>query len=111
MSIEVESSSARQPGQNGAAIRVTRIRRWTGVFLAIGLVVMVVSGLGLFAWHDVPQVEAATGSFLGIDYEVWSHLHLISSILFTSAAASHLRLNWRPLLRYFGARSGGKGPK
>lgn len=103
MSIEVESSSARQPGQNGAAIRVTGIRRWTGVFLAIGLVVMVVSGLGLFAWHDVPQEEAATGSFLGIDYEVWSHLHLVSSILFTAAAASHLRLNWSPLLRHFGA--------
>jgi len=67
MSIEVESSSTRQPGQNGAAIRVTRIRRWAGVFLAIGLVVMVVSGLGLFAWHDVPQEEATTGGFLGID--------------------------------------------
>lgn len=103
MTIDVEAPSVRQPGQNGAAIRVTGIRRWTGVFLAIGLVVMVVSGLGLFAWHDVPQPEAATGSFLGIDYEVWSHLHLVSSILFTAAAASHLRLNWSPLLRHFGA--------
>jgi hypothetical protein len=111
MSVDVETPSARQPSQNGVAIRPTSIRRWTGIFLAIGLVVMVVSGLGLFAWHDVPQAEAATGSFLGIDYEVWSHLHLISSILFTGAAASHLRLNWRPLLRHFGARSGGKGPK
>jgi hypothetical protein len=105
MSNQVELPSARQPHQNGAANTVTRIRRWTGVFLAIGLVIMVVSGLGLFAWHDVPQPEAATGRFLGIEYEVWSHLHLISSIVFTAAAASHLRLNWSPLLRYFGARS------
>jgi hypothetical protein len=105
MSVEVETPPMRQPSQNGATVRPTSIRRWTGIFLAIGLVVMVVSGLGLFAWHDVPQPEAATGSFLGIEYEIWSHLHLISSILFTCAAASHLRLNWSPLLRYFGARS------
>lgn len=69
--------------------------------LAVSLLVMVVSGLGLFAWHDVPQPEAAIGSFLGIDYEVWSHLHLISSIIFTVAAMFHLRLNWWPLLRHF----------
>ena len=80
------------------------LRRWTDIILAISLVVMVISGLGLFAWHDVPQAEAATGAFLGIDYEAWSHAHIISSILFTGAAVSHLRLNWRLLLRHFSRR-------
>lgn len=80
------------------------LRRWTDIMLAISLAVMVISGLGLFAWHDVPQAEAATGAFLGIDYEVWSHAHIISSILFTGAAVSHLRLNWRSLLRHFSRR-------
>lgn len=80
-------------------------RRWVGMSLPVSLLAMVVSGLGLFAWHDVPQPDAATGSFLGIDYEVWSHLHLIPSFLFSAAAASHLRLNWGPLLRHFGAHS------
>jgi hypothetical protein len=59
MSVDVETPSVRQPSQTGDAIRPTSIRRWTGIVLAIGLVVMVVSGLGLFAWHDVPQVQSA----------------------------------------------------
>jgi hypothetical protein len=83
------------------SIKVSGLRRWTDIVLAISLVVMVLSGLGLFAWHDVPQVEAATGAFLGLDYEVWSHAHIVSSILFTGAAVSHLRLNWKLLLRHF----------
>ena len=27
------------------------LRRWTDIMLAISLAVMVISGLGLFAWH------------------------------------------------------------
>lgn len=80
------------------------LRRWTDIVLAILLSVMVISGLGLFAWHDEPQAEAATGAFLGIDYEVWSHAHIISSILFIGAAVSHLRLNWKLLPRHFSRR-------
>lgn len=84
--------------------KASGLRRWTDILLAISLVVMVISGLGLFAWHDAPQVEAATGAFLGIDFEVWSHAHIVSSILFTSAAVSHLRLNWTLLLRHFSSK-------
>ena len=80
------------------------LRRWTDIVLAFSLLVMTLSGLGLFAWHDVPQVEAAIGAFLGIDYEVWSHAHIVSSMLFSGAAVSHLRLNWKPLLRHFSRR-------
>lgn len=77
-------------------------RRWADICLAISLVVMVASGLGLFAWHDVPhQVQAATGAFLGIPYEAWSHVHIVASIAFSTAAASHLGLNWLPLVRNF----------
>jgi len=85
-------------------IKASGVRRWTDIVLALSLVLMVLSGLGLFAWHDAPQAEAATGAFLGIDYEVWSHAHIVSSILFTGAAVSHLRLNWRLLLRHFSRR-------
>ncbi|MFN7594444.1 MAG: hypothetical protein ACK5PU_02400 [bacterium] len=53
---------------------------------------MVVSELSIFSWHDVPPPEIATGSLLGIDYEVWSHPHLISSIIFTGATIFHLQL-------------------
>ena len=93
-------------GSTPARIKSSGMRRWTDIVLALSLVVMVLSGLGLFAWHDVPQAEAATGAFLGIDYEVWSHAHIVSSILFTGAAVSHLRLNWRLLLRHFSRRPG-----
>lgn len=95
----METPSTTRLERTGAGISGSR--RWVGMSLAVSLLVMLGSGLGLFAWHDVPQPEAATGSFLGIDYEVWSHLHLISSIIFTVAAMFHLRLNWRPLLRHF----------
>lgn len=87
-----------------ARIAPSRLRRWTDIVLALSLVAMVLSGLGLFARHDVPQVEAATGAFLGIDYEVWSHTHIVSSILFSGAAVSHLRLSWKLLLRHFARR-------
>lgn len=76
-------------------------RRWTDICLAVSLVVMLASGLGLFAWHDVPQEQAATGSFLGIPYDAWSHVHIVASIAFTAAAAMHMRLNWAPLVRHF----------
>lgn len=88
-------------GATTMRIPASGLRRWTDIVLALSLAVMVVSGLGLFAWHDVPQAEAATGAFLGIDYEVWSHAHIVSSVLFTGAAMSHLRLNWKLLLRHF----------
>jgi len=89
-----------------AVLRITPsgLRRWTDIVLALSLAVMVLSGLGLFAWHDVPQVEAAIGAFLGIDYEVWSHTHIVASILFCGAAVSHLRLNLKLLLRHFARR-------
>ena len=77
------------------------LRRWTDITIALSLLVMVPSGLGLFAWHDVPQAQAASGSFLGVPYDAWSHAHLVSSIAFTLGAASHLRLNWTPLMRHF----------
>ena len=94
------------PPAGPAATRIpaSGLRRWTDIVLALSLAVMVLSGLGLFAWHDAPQAEAATGAFLGIDYEVWSHAHIVSSILFMGAAVSHLRLNWRLLLRHFSRR-------
>ena len=77
-------------------------RRWTDICLAVSLLAMFASGLGLFAWHDVPhQVQAATGAFLGIPYEAWSHVHIVASIVFSAAAASHLGLNWLPLVRHF----------
>jgi hypothetical protein len=94
------------PPAGPALVRIpaSDLRRWTDILLALSLLVMVLSGLGLFAWHDVPQAEAATGAFLGIDYEVWSHAHIVSSILFTGAAVSHLHLNWRLLLRHFNSK-------
>jgi hypothetical protein len=91
-------------GATRVRIEASGLRRWTDIVLAFSLLVMILSGLGLFAWHDVPQVEAAIGAFLGIDYEVWSHTHIVSSILFSGAAVSHLRLNWKPLLRHFARR-------
>jgi hypothetical protein len=89
-----------------AHIQTSGIRRWTDIILAVSLAIMVTSGLGLFAWHDAPQAQAATGSFLGLHYEVWSHVHLVSSVLFTGAAVSHLRLNARLLLRHFTRNAG-----
>lgn len=87
--------------------QTSSLRRWTDIVLALSLAIMVSSGLGLFAWHDTPQAEAATRSFLGLHYEVWSHAHIVSSILFTGAAVSHLRLNWKLLLRHFSRRPDG----
>jgi hypothetical protein len=62
---------------------------------------MVASGLGLSGWHDVPQAQATTGAFLGIPDDAWSHVHIVASIAFSIAAASHLGLNRLPLVRHF----------
>ncbi len=48
-----------------------------------------------------PGAGGATGAFLGIPYEAWSHVHIVASIAFCAAAASHLGLNWLPLVRHF----------
>ena len=86
--------------------KASGLRRWTDIILAMSLAIMVTSGLGLFAWHDAPQAQAATGSFLGLHYEIWSHVHIVASALFTGAAVSHLRLNARLLLRHFVRNAG-----
>ena len=76
-------------------------RRWTAICLAVSLLAMFASGLGLFAWHDVPHAQAATGSFLGIPSDAWSHVNIVASIVLSAAAASRLGLNWLPLVRHF----------
>ena len=96
--------TAKQTDQGAVAVQPSRVRRWTDIILALSLLVMTLSGAGLLAWHDAPPEQAATGSFLGIHFDVWSHTRLVSSILFTAAAASHIRLNWKLLLRHFGER-------
>ena len=49
------------------------------------------SGLGLFAWNDVPQAQATTGSFLGIPYDASSPVHIVASIAFSAVTASTAR--------------------
>jgi hypothetical protein len=93
-----------QTDQGAVTIQPSLLRRWTDIILALSLLAMTLSGAGLLAWHDAPQPQAATGSFLGIHFDVWSHTHLVSSLVFTAAAASHVRLNWKPLLRHFRGR-------
>jgi hypothetical protein len=95
---------AQQNDQGPVTVQPSRLRRWTDIILALSLLVMTLSGAGLLAWHDAPPEQAATGSLLGIHFDVWSHAHLVSSILFTAAAASHIRLNWKLLLRHFSDR-------
>jgi hypothetical protein len=96
--------TAKQTDQGAVAVQPSRVRRWTDIILALSLLVMTLSGAGLLAWHDASPEQAATGSFLGIHFDVWSHTHLVSSLLFTAAAASHIRLNWKLLLCHFGER-------
>ncbi len=96
--------TAKQTDQGAATVQPSLLRRWTDIILALSLLVMTLSGAGLLAWHDAPQPQAAVGSFLGIHFDVWSHTHLVSSLVFTAAAASHIRLNWKPLLRHFRGR-------
>jgi hypothetical protein len=96
--------TTQQTDQGAVTVQPSRLRRWTDIILALSLLAMTLSGASLLAWHDAPQPQAAKGSFLGIHFDVWSHTHLVSSLAFTVAAASHVRLNWKPLLRHFRER-------
>lgn len=79
------------------------LRRVTDIAAALSLVVMTASGVALLAWHEAGPDDLG-GTVLGIDRIGWGEAHLVSSILFTIAAASHIRLNVAPLMRHFGVR-------
>ena len=83
----------------------SRTRQVTDIILALSALIMLATGFALLGWHEVEG--ARSGTVLGVGYVAWGEVHLFSSIIFFVAALSHLRLNFRPLIRHFGYRRRG----
>lgn len=75
-------------------------RRRTARVLASSGLVMLITGLALFAWHDVAPGQRVA-PLLGLEHEFWAHVHIAASIIFSAAVLFHARLNLVGLRRHF----------
>jgi hypothetical protein len=80
-------------------------RGLTSFFTLFGFIIMSISGLVLYV---VPAGRVAYWTdwqLLGLSKTDWDNIHILSSILFIVAGATHTYLNWKPLMNYFKDRT------
>jgi hypothetical protein len=77
----------------------------TSFVLSIAFVLVLLSGIALYI-SPRGRIAHWTGwSFLGLDREQWSALHLTTSLLLVVSSLSHLVFNWKVLVGYLKSRS------
>ncbi len=80
-------------------------RRFVTLQVALGFLVLTVTGLVMFFWPPRAGGAAAHFSLLGLGRHGWEDLHITFSFLFLAAVSLHLWLNRRALFGYFGRRA------
>jgi hypothetical protein len=76
-------------------------RAFTSVLLALGFVILAISGTVLFLSPPGRVANWTNWTILGLRKSDWSALHVWFSATFLAMTAVHLLLNWRPMLGYF----------
>lgn len=80
-------------------------RKFVTLQVALGFVMLTVTGLSMFFWPPRQVAMATHYTLLGLGKGAWEDIHLTFSFLFIAAVAIHLWLNRRPLLAYLGNRA------
>jgi hypothetical protein len=83
-----------------------RFRALTSVLITSAFVVLLVSGIILFAAPPGRVANWTNWALLGLRKSEWAGLHITFSALFLLATILHLVFNWRPLVGYFRLRLG-----
>ena len=83
-----------------------RVRALTSVLITSAFVVLLVSGIILFAAPPGRVANWTNWALLGLRKSEWAGLHITFSALFLLATILHLVFNWRPLVSYFRLRLG-----
>lgn len=83
-----------------------RFRALTSVLITSAFLVLLVSGIILFAAPPGRVANWTNWALLGLRKSEWAGLHITFSALFLLAAILHLVFNWRPLVGYFRLRLG-----
>lgn len=92
------------------AVRLFHTRGWVVFVLAIGALVLLVSGVVLFVAPSSRIAKSLHWSVWGLNREAWVNLHNVVAILFSAVAVWHLVYNWKTLCSYLwgsGQRRGG----
>ncbi len=80
-------------------------RSMTSFVLSIAFVLVLLSGIALYI-SPRGRIAHWTGwSFLGLNRDQWSALHLTTSLLLVVSSLSHLVFNWKVLVGYLKSRS------
>lgn len=80
-------------------------RAFTSLLTAALFLVMLVTGLVLFAMPTGRIAHQTGWSLLWLDRWQWNGLHVATSVLFVAAVLWHAFLNWKPFVSYLRTRA------
>ena len=83
-----------------------RGRVLTSLVITAAFLVMLLSGIVLFAAPEGRVAHWTDWRFLGLAKDQWRALHNTTALLFLVGSCLHLYFNWRPLVFYIGSGGG-----
>jgi|GEM_PF-2922821 len=78
-----------------------RMRALISVFTLISFVILLLTGAELYVAPHDHAIDWLWWTFLGIDQDVFTELHIIFGLLFLVTSLAHIGYNIKPLLNYF----------
>ncbi len=91
-----------------APLRKFRPRAFTSLVVALGFVVLLISGGVLFLAPPGRVANWTNWQIFGLTKHGWGDLHITFAALFLVAGVAHMVFNFRPLLQHLGARLAGR---
>ncbi len=83
----------------------TYIRKLAGLLLVFSGILVIFTGIILFVMPHGKIAYWTGWTFLKLNKDQWSDLHIMLSLLFIIALGLHIWVNWRPFCNYFFKKS------
>lgn len=78
-----------------------RMRALISVFTFISFVILLLTGAELYVAPHDHAIDWLSWTFLGMDQDIFTELHIIFGLLFLVTSLVHIGYNFKPLLNYF----------
>jgi len=84
-----------------------KFRAFLGIYLAISLVIMTISGIILYISPPGRIAHWSYWAIVGFTKTEWQNIHTTFTFIFIVAGGIHIFYNWKPLMNYLSRKSKG----
>ncbi len=88
-----------------AAAKPFHTRGFVVFIIALGAIILLISGIVLFIAPSTRIANATRWAILWLDKDGWVNLHNVFAILFVAGLIWHVVFNWKPLRNYIVSRA------